>query len=299
MFAVSIADANHDGVCDTLDFNVWVHNFGHSPTSLQQGDFNGDGKVDWADLSVLRTDFGKRASTAPAPPVAGNWRSIFADEFNGHAPDNRYALNIWGDDNPSWGAASVDKNHASVANGILTLTAQRSGNSFVSSQIHSGVDPQNGVHKPRLSFKFGYIEARIDVPNGKGLWPAFWMLPLPNPQFHDDDGEIDIVDNGAGDPGLLSAGVVTNHNHVHDDHVAELSGGFHTIGVDWQADHITWYVDGNAVMTNKQLNTIPQVPEYFILGLQVNDGLWGAPPNSSTHFPARMQVDYVRVWQKA
>jgi len=298
--SAAIPDANHDGIADSIDYNVWARNLGRSLASMRQGDFNGDGKVDASDLSALRASFGRRsaAAAAPAPPIAGNWQSIFADEFDGSEINRGYALNIWGASHASWGAASVRESHASIANGILTLTATRSGGSFISGQLHSGVDPENGVRSPLMSFKFGYIEARLDVPEGKGLWPAFWMLPVPNPNFHDDDGEIDIVDNGAGDPTSLSAGVITNHNRFHDDRMASLSGGYHSVGVDWQSDHITWFVDGNAIATVTDKAKIPQVAEYFILGLQVNDGHWGPVPDSTTPFPANLNVDYVRVWQK-
>jgi len=236
------------------------------------------------------------------PPVAGNWQLIFNEGFDTNPLQNGYVMNMWGHNGMI--GAGTDSSHVTTANGILSLTATRnSGGGFTSGQIQSGGDlATGGKTAPKFGFQYGYIEARVNIPDGTGLWPAFWMMPVPNPTFHDGDGEIDIFDNGSGNPNDLSGGTYRHGSHFGHDNVADLSGGWHTVGMDWQADHITWYVDGKAVssMTTTDQSKIPQTKMYFILGLQINDGqLWGPAPNSSTSFPASLDVDYVRVWQNA
>jgi beta-glucanase (GH16 family) len=74
----------------------------------------------------------------------------------------------------------------------------------------------------------------------------------------------------------------------------DLSAAFHTYGVDWQPDAVTWYFDGKVVKTFTDTTVIPNTPMYILVDLAV--GGWVSFPDKNTHFPAVMQVDYVRVW---
>src|SRR6266446_10931456 len=82
--------------------------------------------------------------------------------------------------------------------------------------------------------------SRMKLTKGSGLWPAFWMLPTPNPDgtYHDGDGEIDIMEQVGTDPTRTEAHL--HHNGTSGksfDTGLDLSAGFHTYGLDWQADH--------------------------------------------------------------
>jgi beta-glucanase (GH16 family) len=240
------------------------------------------------------------ASTLPvAPSLPGKWDLIFNDDYDTNPLTRGYVLKMWG--KRGIGAEIDDANNVTAADGILALTAERAGSGFSSGQVHTGGDLRFGGSTPPLfSFKYGYIEARMQMPAAARVWPVFWMMPPPNPDLHDDDGEIDILDNGDGDPSHMCVGSSAHHNKFRRDRILKLKPGFHRIGVDWQSDGITWYVDGKAVMTNKDAATIAQVPEYFILGLQVCDGKqWGPKPGANSKLPDSLKVDYVRVWQRA
>jgi beta-glucanase (GH16 family) len=244
------------------------------------------------------------SATQPAlPPIPGNWRLVFQDEFDTDPYQRGYVKDLWGLSQDANQAQHWNAKNATVAQGLLRLTARKEaegGKAYTSGQIHSGGDlAMGGKSPPLFSFKFGYIECRLKVPSGKGLWPTFWMLPTPAPDFHDGDGEIDILDNGDGDPSSICASSGKHGKVFRHDAVARLSRGFHVLGLDWQPDHVGWYLDGKQIMHTKDQAVIPQVDEYFILGLQINDGkLWGPAPDAGTPFPSSMEVDYVRVWQK-
>jgi beta-glucanase (GH16 family) len=152
---------------------------------------------------------------------------------------------------------------------------------------------------------YGRFEARMKLPRGQGMWPAFWMLgaDIGNVGWP-NSGEIDIMENvgfepnavhgtihGPGYSGAGGIGAAYNGPNFSDD--------FHTYAVDWAPNQIKWYVDGNLYQTRTpaDLNGNRWVfdhPFYLILNLAVG-GYWPGDPNSSTVFPQRLVVDYVRV----
>ncbi|HEY2584656.1 MAG TPA: glycoside hydrolase family 16 protein, partial [Tepidisphaeraceae bacterium] len=135
----------------------------------------------------------------------------------------------------------------------------------------------------------------IQVPAGAGLWPAFWMLPASH---QDDNGEIDIMEMYDTDPTAVYGTVHRlGAQQQHSDAAGtNLSAGWHTFAVDWEPDHITWYLDGTAYATTTSQSLIPTEAMFPIFDLAV--GGHNNAPNASTPFPATMNVDYVRIWQK-
>ena len=235
------------------------------------------------------------------PSLPGNWQLNFYDEFNGDSLDPIWRpVEYFSNTHTSEAgeAEAYDSTGVSVSNGALQLTAQKEkkyGRSYVSGLVQTG-GQTNQRNSPVFSFLYGYIEVRAKIPFGKGLWPAIWMLPASH---HDGNGEIDIMENLAGDP---TTSYLTVHRHgTHQQHVfssdLNLSADYHTYAVDWEPDHITWYLDGNAVATTTRTSLIPTEPMYPILDLAV--GGWAGKPNASTDFPSSMSVDYVRVWQQS
>ena len=159
-----------------------------------------------------------------------------------------------------------------------------------------------------FSQAYGHFEARMQLPRGQGMWPAFWMLGndigsvgWPN------SGEIDIMENIGKEPGSV-------HGTIHGPGYSGANGigagytlpggqafadGFHTFAVDWSPNSITWSVDGNAYETRTpaDLNGNRWVfdhPFYIIMNLAVG-GYWPGDPDGSTSFPQRLVVDYVHV----
>jgi beta-glucanase (GH16 family) len=145
---------------------------------------------------------------------------------------------------------------------------------------------------PAFSQRYGYFEIRARLPRGKGLWPAFWMLPA--------DGswppEIDVMES-IGDPRRV---FLTLHSKsANPDSVPTDLGddGFHTFAVSWDQRSVVWYVDG--VQAARQ-PTPPDMhkPMYLVANLAVG-GHWPGAPDASTAFPADFAIDYVRAYRFA
>jgi hypothetical protein len=162
----------------------------------------------------------------------------------------------------------------------------------------------------RFQFKYGRVEARIDVPAGRGLWPAFFMLGADYPRVGwPDSGELDVMEIQGNNTKTL---VATAHgpasysaqgwqiNAFFHSRVP-LSDAFHVYGLDWSPNKIVWTIDGHEYgqMTRGELGAGEQWvfdrPFFLLLNLSVG-GTWVGPPTSSTRFPATMRVDWVRVY---
>ncbi len=166
------------------------------------------------------------------------------------------------------------------------------------------------------SFQYGRIEARIRIPGGAGLWPAFWMLGDDIDTSHPWPacGEIDIMENigrepgtvhgslhGTGFPpeGLTGLAMLPGHRPFHDS--------FHRFGMIWSPERIQFYVDDAsrpyASFTPANMPPHASWPfdgrRFFILLNLAIGGDWPGPPDRSTALPAEMLVDYVRVWQRS
>jgi beta-glucanase (GH16 family) len=146
---------------------------------------------------------------------------------------------------------------------------------------------------------YGYFEMRAKLPAGQGLWPAFWLLPA--------DGswppEIDIFEVLGNDMETLYTYVHTNETHRHTSRgeanvVPDTSEAFHTYGLNWQADYITWYFDGVEIFKTNTPSDLHD-PMYMIANITVG-GNWPGMPDSTTFLsPAEMQIDYIRAYSEA
>ncbi len=243
------------------------------------------------------------ASAAPSLP--GNWNLSFDEEFSAPLNSSTWKDTIWGVTTNHGELQQYEPSGVSVANGKLSLTATKQTSpdgqhSYVSGLINTG--PTVPGQPTGYSFKYGYAEASIKLVSGQGVWPAFWMLPDPNPagHFHDQDGEIDIMEELGGQPNIDQVHYLANGGNLGTAHDAgvDLSQGFHTFAVNWQPGKIDYYLDGNKVWS---VNQSPTVAEYLILNQAVGaPGTWaGAPTGQQPPASAALQVDYVRVWQTA
>lgn len=220
---------------------------------------------------------------ATPPNISGTWKLNWADEFSDNSLDG-WRTNIWWDANGGMGEERTSPDHVSVSGGNLNLTATKSGSSYT-----SGLVTTDDLHE----FQYGYVEARMDLPSGVGFFPAFWMLP----GNHDDGlGEIDIMEWVGHEPDWYHVNyhIDGDGDDAESDRVGfNLSEGYHTYAVNWQKDHITWYIDGKEFHRSTNYT---HTPMYVILNLAVG-GDWAGSPNSATQFPSTMKVDYVRVWE--
>jgi beta-glucanase (GH16 family) len=254
------------------------------------------------------------ATPEPVPVEAGEgWELVWSDEFDGEAinPANwTYDLGGWG-----WGNGEAQfytdrPENARVENGLLVIEGRQEkyeDKYYTSARLIS-----QGLQE----FQYGRIEARIKVPPGAGLWPAFWMLgddfsrnpdnPIESnwPQVGEIDimeyvgREPDLVIGTAHGPGYAGAGGLTRWNRQ-DFPIAD---EFHTYAIEWAEDEITWFFDGEPyyIITPEIVGDREWVfnKEFFLLLNLAIGGQLAGTIALDTQFPANVYVDYVRVYQQ-
>lgn len=243
-----------------------------------------------------------------------NWVLIWSDEFDGDRLDtSKWRFDIG--NNNGWGNNELqyytDGKNIKLEKGVLIIEARREdvreGNrvfNYTSSRIKT---------ESRFSVKYGKIEARIKVPAGKGLWPAFWMLGenfryVGWPMC----GEIDIMEFLGHDkwtvygslhgPGYSGGQAITKAFRLDVTKDKPFTEEFYIFGVLWNENEIAWYVNDKIYhrVTREDIEKRGKIwvfdqPFFIILNLAVG-GNWPGYPDFNTPFPARMYVDYVRVY---
>lgn len=169
--------------------------------------------------------------------------------------------------------------------------------------------------KPSTGWTYGYVEARINLPSGKGTWPAFWMMPSNvdwNTNGWPHCGEIDIMEEVGVDKNRVSSSLHTgNYNHVkgtqktHEMYLEGAEGEFHIYALEWTEDTITTYVDGKvqlkaskAEMGSDHESWPFHYAFYPILNLAWGGDWGGYAGVNENALPVTMLVDYVRIFQK-
>ena len=188
-----------------------------------------------------------------------------------------------------------------VKNGTLRITALKENGKVYSGRVYA---------KVRQGWQYGYIEASIKLPKGKGTWPAFWMMPV-NFRSWPADGEIDIMEEVGYHPNYVSSSLhATAHVHsngtqvTHEMRCDGAEGEFHTYAILWTAKNITTYVDGKVQLSydNRGLGRDDwpyEDPFYVIFNLAWGGDWGGAQGVDESALPCTMEVDYIRVFQRA
>ena len=159
----------------------------------------------------------------------------------------------------------------------------------------------------KVEFTYGRVEARIDIPNGQGIWPAFWMLGANFPDVGWPlSGEVDILEN-VGEKNIVYGALhgpgysgVGNLGHAYRSDV-NFDEGFHVYAIDWDEHVIRWYVDGE-LASRISVNALDGKQwvydhDFFLLMNVAVGGYWPGYPDETTEFPQEILVDYVRVYQ--
>jgi len=185
-----------------------------------------------------------------------------------------------------------------ISNGTLKIVARKKGDEVISIRMNTSEN-----------WLYGYFEARLKLPQGKGTWPAFWMLPKVFNTWP-DDGEIDIMEEVGFNPNVVSSAIHCKaYNHsigtqkVAEKLVPTAESEFHVYAVEWTSDYIRGYVDGvkyfeflNDKTGNK--DTWPfNTPFYLKLNLAWGGNWGGAQGVDESKLPATYEIDYVRVFQ--
>ena len=234
---------------------------------------------------------------------------VWHDEFNSGSELNAtdWTHEVWGkgtvNDELQYYVKHTTPAGAKVTelkDGKLRITALKEDGKVYSGRVYA---------KVKEGWQYGYIEAKIKLPKGKGTWPAFWMMPV-NFKSWPADGEIDIMEEVGGHPNYVSSSLHANA-HVHSNgtqvtHEMLLPGAeddFHIYSMLWTHDNITTYVDGKEQLSydNSGLGRDDwpyDDPFYIILNLAWG-GTWGGTYGiDESALPCTMEIDYVRVFQK-
>jgi beta-glucanase (GH16 family) len=238
------------------------------------------------------------------------WTLLWGDEFtqaDGSSPDStKWTQDIGGG---GWGNNELEyytsrTNNVRVENGQLVIEARQEsymGSSYTSARLKT---------QGKASWAYGRIEARIKVPSGQGIWPAFWTLGTNITSVSwPNCGEIDILENIGREPTLVH-GTAHGPGYSGGSGIGgscPLPGGaayaddFHVYAVEWTTNQIKWFMDGQqyfsinpASLPNGTTWVFTQ-PQFLLLNVAVG-GNWPGNPDGTTTFPQRMTVDYVRVY---
>jgi beta-glucanase (GH16 family) len=248
--------------------------------------------------------------------AAPAWTQVWADDFNETAIDrSNWTYDLGGG---GWGNNELqyytDKPansyilHDGSGDGMLVIEARKEsyrGSAYTSARMKT-----QGLK----NWAYGRMEARISIPGGRGVWPAFWMLGSNFPTVGwPACGEIDIFEHclasdmpaytvrgSAHGPGFFGANSVHGDWHLDNG----LLNVFHIYAVEWEPNEIRWYFDGTLYFTATP-NSLPSGgtwvfdhPFFLILNVAVG-GSWPGSPDATTLFPAQMLVDYIRVFRDA
>jgi len=247
---------------------------------------------------------GTRLAVAQTAPVL-----VWSDEFNGPArtaPD----ATVWGYDTGAggWGNGELETYTQSTdnafldGNGHLVIRALAAGGAYTSARLKT---------QGKFQLQYGRLEARIKIPAGQGLWPAFWLL---GSNITDVGwpacGEIDVMENIGREPAMIH-GTLHGPGYAGDSTLTgtqTLPAGtwfaddFHVYAIAWSPSQVQFLVDGQVYYTAAMaglptaMQAAFQRPFFVLLNLAVGGG-WPGNPDSTTPFPSDMLVDYVRLYQ--
>jgi beta-glucanase (GH16 family) len=245
-------------------------------------------------------------TATPSADIEG-WDLVWQDEFDGTEIDlTKWTYDIGGN---GWGNGEFQyytdfPENAFIEDGQLVIQAlneRYKGKAYTSARLKT---------QDLFAHTYGRYEARIQIPFGQGIWPAFWMLG-------DDiatkgwphNGEIDIMENIGREPNMVH-GTVHGPGYAGGEGIGRpyalpsterFADEFHVFAIEWEVNEIRWYVDG--IEYNKL--TAGQVPgdwvydhPFFMVMNVAVGGVWPGYPDETTTFPQQMRVDYVRVYDK-
>ena len=271
------------------------------------------------------------AGTIAAAQTTSGWQLVWSDEFNG-AAGTQPASTDWNYDignNGGWGNHEAEVYTLSTANvfedgnGNLVIRAIKDAQgNYTSGRLQTGA-PGAGTHGADGNWEYGRIEARVKLPFGKGVWPAFWMLGENiNDVGWPDCGEVDIMENFGTFQNNQTVNNGTIHGPVSPTSKSDYNGGsgigasvtlpfgetvdddYHLYAIEWSPNTINFFVDGN-MYESRTPSSLPSGAQwifnsnfFILLNLAIGGpSTFLGTPDPSVPFPQDMLVDYVRVYQ--
>ncbi len=260
-------------------------------------------------LAAFLVAIGCKKDGSVEPPAGGDSTSIagyallWHDEFDGPSIDTtvwNYEVNGSGGGNNELQYYTHEARNAFIENGALVIQALKesyNGKAYTSARLNS-----SGTR----DWLYGRVDVRARLPEGRGLWPAIWMLPTdwvyggwPY------SGEIDIMELVGHLPGIVYGTVhwgTSTQPHLQlggSDTLPpgrKFSQGYHLFSLEWTPDSLKWFVDGVRYFS---VSSGPPFDKRFHMVLNVAvGGNWPGSPDATTVFPQYMMIDYIRVYAK-
>ncbi|MBO6067985.1 MAG: family 16 glycosylhydrolase, partial [Bacteroidales bacterium] len=253
-------------------------------------------------LTVIQ---GAGSAVAPGAYVPDGYELVWQDDFSGTSAD---LIDNWRFED--WAPGRVnhelqryipdDRRTSFVKDGALNIVARKDGGQVISARMNS-----------RQSWLYGYVEAAIRLPKGKGTWPAFWMMPDDFSKGWPKCGEIDIMEEVGVNPDYTSSSIhCESYNHVKgtqktaERHTPGAEDEFHVYALEWTEDYIRTYVDGVKLLEFRNdkagnENSWPFDKKFYIILNLAWGGDWGGWNGvDESALPCTMQIDYVRVYRQ-
>lgn len=235
---------------------------------------------------------GEKAEKQQVRTAGSGWQVVFEDDFSGGSLDERTWTTAfpWGRDRSSVGELQYYAPDAfEVGGGKLSIKAKPTPNG--SHAYDSGLISSHAS----FASEYGRFEIRCKVPKGKGLWPAFWLLPIDT-SWPPEIDVFEILGQETDRVHLTAHWADANgqHRQQGEEWVGpDFSRDYHTFAVEWTPESIVWFVDG---IKRHQVNgKSPKGPMYILANMAVG-GPWPGPPDASTQFPASFDIDYIRAY---
>ena len=198
-------------------------------------------------------------------------------------------------------AGDIDGNPVTeIVDGHLNINCFKYGSKVYSARVYA---------KKATGWKYGYVEARLKLPKGRGTWPAFWMMPV-NFKSWPGDGEIDIMEEVGYNPNVIYSTIhCTKYNNggtsmeSGNKKVDTAESDYHVYAMEWTATKMTFYVDKQVVLTymndGSGVNAWPFDNPFYVIFNVAWGGAWGGQRGvDESALPITMSVDYIRVFQK-
>ena len=240
------------------------------------------------------------------------WTLIWSDEFEyeGNPNSEKWAYDVGGN---GWGNKESQfytkdrRENARVENGNLIIEARKEdweGRNYTSARL---------VTRDKAAWTYGRFEIKAKLPNGRGTWPAIWLLPVDwnlGSKLWPDVGEIDIMEHVGHDPGVIHASA---HSKTYQWQkgtqktgtvkVSDASEAFHVYALEWTETNIKAYVDNKQYFhyenEGKGWEAWPYQRDYYLILNIAVGGLWGRVKGIDDEaFPQQLLIDYVRIYQK-
>jgi len=235
------------------------------------------------------------------------WNLVWQDEFDSDTLNSQnwkfdLGANGWG--NGEFEEYTNNTDNIRIENGNLIIEARQD------EAAKYGYSSARIKTQDLQTWQYGRVEGRMKLPQGQGIWPAFWMLGdnIGTTSMWPNSGEIDIMEfigkepntiyNTVHGPGYSGAKGIGSHTDLPQ---GSLQNDFHVYAIEWKPTEIRWFID-DAQVFNVSTNDVSgewvfDHPFFIILNVAVGGG-WPGYPDDTTVFPQQLLVDYVRVYQQ-